>query len=58
MDQPKRPPGRPPVDNGETDHLHMRVSKDRKDRWEAAAGRAGKTLSAWVKAVLDRASRR
>ena len=58
MDEPKRSPGRPRIDNGESDHLHIRVSTERKARYEAAAAKAGKKLAAWVKAVLDRASKR
>lgn len=58
MDQPKRPRGRPPVDNGESLYLTIRVSEARKAAYEAAAKRAGEALSAWVKRVLDRASKR
>lgn len=46
------------MDNPETDRLEIRVAPDRKARYEAAAARAGKALSAWAKAVLDRASKR
>lgn len=53
----KRPRGRPPVDNGERLYLTIRVSEDRKSRYERAATKAKETLSAWVKKVLDRASR-
>ena len=55
---PKRPRGRPPIDNGETERYELRLSKDRLERYTEAAGRAGKTLAAWIKGVLDRASRR
>lgn len=55
---PKRPRGRPPVDNGETERYELRLSKDRLKRYAAAAEQAGKTLAAWIKGVLDRASRR
>ncbi len=58
MEPTKRPRGRPPSDNPETDRLELRVAPDRKARYEAAAARAGKALSAWAKAVLDRASKR
>lgn len=58
MDKPKRPRGRPPLDNGETDRLEIRLSPDRKALYAAAAERAGKALAAWIKGVLDRASRR
>lgn len=53
----KRPRGRPPVENGERLYLTIRVSEDRKGRYERAAAKAKETLSAWVKRVLDRASR-
>lgn len=58
MDQLKRPRGRPPVEDGETLYLTIRVSEERKARYERAATAAKETLSAWVKRVLDRASRR
>jgi predicted HicB family RNase H-like nuclease len=54
----KRPRGRPPVEDGETERLNLRVSPERKERYERAAERKGLGLSAWIKAVLDRASRR
>lgn len=54
----KRPRGRPPLDNGETERYELRLSKERLTRYGAAAERAGKTLAAWIKGVLDRASRR
>lgn len=58
MDQPKRPRGRPPIDNGETERYELRLSKDRLARYAAKATATGKTLAAWIKATLDRASRR
>ena len=54
----KRPIGRPPLDNGETERYELRLSKDRLARYTAAAEKAGKTLAGWIKGVLDRASRR
>jgi len=54
----KRPRGRPPIDNGETERYELRLSRDRLERYESAATRAGKKLAAWIKAVCDRASRR
>ena len=54
----KRPRGRPPLDNGETERYELRLSKDRLARYTAAAEKAGKTLAGWIKGVLDRASRR
>lgn len=58
MNAPKRGRGRPPLDNGETERYELRLSKDRLKRYGEAADRAGKKLAAWMKAVLDRASRR
>ena len=54
----KRPRGRPPVDNGETERYELRLSKERLGRYTAAAELASKTLAGWIKGVLDRASRR
>jgi hypothetical protein len=58
MEKPKRGPGRPPVENGERLYLTIRISEARKALYELAAKGRGLTLSAWVKAVLDRASKR
>lgn len=53
----KRPRGRPPVAAGERRWLTLRVSDERLERYGKAAAKAQETLSAWVKRVLDRASR-
>lgn len=58
MEQAKKRRGRPPIDNGETRWLTLRVSEERLARYERAAAKAKETLSGWVKAVLDRASKR
>lgn len=58
MDKSKRPRGRPPLDDGETERLEIRLSPARKARYEAAATRVGLKVAAWIKRVLDRASRR
>lgn len=59
MSEPsKRPRGRPPVENPETERYELRLSKERLARYAAKAEAAGKTLAAWIKGVLDRASRR
>jgi predicted HicB family RNase H-like nuclease len=50
--------GRPPLENPEDERYELRLSKDRLERYTKAAERAGKKLSAWMKGVLDRASRR
>lgn len=54
----KRPRGRPTVENGERLYLTIRVSEARKASYERAATKAKETLSGWIKAVLDRASKR
>jgi hypothetical protein len=53
-------PGRPPLPPGERESLYLtiRISEARKALYELAAKGRGLTLSAWVKAVLDRASKR
>ena len=53
----KRSRGRPAVSNGERLYLTIRISEERKARYERAAAKVGETLSAWVKRVLDRNSR-
>lgn len=53
----KRGRGRPPLENGERLYLTIRVSEERKSRYERAATKVKESLSAWVKRVLDRASR-
>lgn len=54
-----RSPGRPPLgDAAEKERFMMRVSKARKEAYTEAAKSKGLGLSAWVKAVLDRASKR
>lgn len=58
VDKPKRPRGRPPVEDGERRWLTVRVSDERLERYSRAAAKAKETLSGWVKAVLDRASKR
>jgi predicted HicB family RNase H-like nuclease len=60
MSAPKKgKPGRPelPTEDRESLYLTIRISESRKALYEAAAKRAGETLSAWVKRLLDRASK-
>jgi predicted HicB family RNase H-like nuclease len=57
MDKPKRPRGRPPVDDPQDERYELRLSKSRLARYQRAADKAGKALAAWIKKVLDRASR-
>ena len=58
MTATKRPRGRPPIDNGETERYELRLSTERLEAYTEAAGRAGKTLAGWIKGVLDRAAKR
>lgn len=54
--QPKRPRGRPPVTDPATERIRIRVTPAEKAKYQQAADRARATLSAWVKALLDRES--
>jgi uncharacterized protein (DUF4415 family) len=56
--EPKKPRGRPPVENGERRWLTIRISDERLAKYQKASDKAGETLSAWVKRILDRASGR
>jgi predicted HicB family RNase H-like nuclease len=53
----KKPRGAPVKENGEKLYLTIRISKERKARYERAAAKAKESLSAWVRRLLDRASR-
>lgn len=53
----KKPRGRPPLENGEKRWLTIRVSNERLERYSRTAAKAKENLSAWVKRILDRASR-
>jgi hypothetical protein len=58
MEQPKkRPRGRPPIDNPESERFEIRLTPERKARYERAAAKMKATISAWAKKVLDRNSR-
>lgn len=54
---PNKPRGRPPEESTEDRWFTMRVSDERLARYGKAAAKAGLKLSAWVKKVLDRASK-
>ena len=58
MDAQKRPPGRPPDGEGEDARLEIRLSEARKKAYSAAATRSGQKLAFWIRAALDRASKR
>jgi hypothetical protein len=53
----KRSRGRPTLENGERRWLTIRVSDERLAKYQRAADKAQETLSAWVKRVLDKASK-
>jgi len=57
MNEPKRPRGAPVKENGEKLYLTIRISAERRARYQRAATKAKETLSAWVRRLLDRASR-
>jgi hypothetical protein len=44
-------------ENGEKLYLTIRISAERRARYQRAATKAKETLSAWVRRLLDRASR-
>ena len=52
--------GRPPLDPGEAkDQVYqLRLTAAERASYEAAAKRAGKTLSAWIRDKLSRAAKR
>lgn len=53
----KLPRGAPVKENAERLYLTIRISEERKARYQRAADKCKETLSAWVKRLLDRASR-
>lgn len=53
----RRRKGRPPIDSPDDQRYEMRLSEDRRKRYERAAAKAGLALAAWIKRVLDRAAR-
>lgn len=53
----KKPRGAPVKEDGEVERYELRLSTKRRERYEEAAKRAGRRLAAWIKGVLDRASR-
>lgn len=56
MEKPKKPRGRPKVKNPETERINLRVTPERKQRYEKAADRHDKSLSRWMKDLADNAS--
>ena len=51
--------GRPPLDPSEARGrvFQMRLTDDERESYEAAAKRAGQTLSAWIRDRLNRAAK-
>lgn len=41
-----------------TSQIHIRITEDERRRWEAAAKRAGQSISEWLRAAAERATRR
>jgi predicted HicB family RNase H-like nuclease len=58
MDKTKRTKrGRPPIENPETERFEIRLTPERKSRYEKAAAKAKTPLGTWAKKVMDRNSR-
>jgi len=53
----KKKPGRPKMENPAGERVFIRVRSDQLAAWTAAAGRAGRSLSAWLKQIADRAAK-
>jgi hypothetical protein len=53
----KKRPGRPKKQNPAGERVFVRVRADQLATWTAAAGRAGRSLSAWLKQLADRAAK-
>lgn len=51
----KRPPGRP--SSGMPIRIVLRCHEEERDRWEKAAQADGRTLSAWLRYLANRAAR-
>ena len=58
MNETQKRPGRPPFGEGAEERFEIRLSKARKEAYSEAAARRGLKLAAWIRAVLDRASKR
>jgi hypothetical protein len=54
----KKRRGAPRKENPATVRVEFRATPDQRDSWAAAAKRAGVTLSAWLKALADKAAGR
>lgn len=49
--------GRPPIENPETERFEIRLTPERKARYERAAAKTKMALGTWAKKVMDRNSR-
>jgi hypothetical protein len=54
----KKRRGAPPKENPAAVRVEFRATPNQRDSWIAAAKRAGMTLSAWLKALADKAAGR
>lgn len=54
----KKRRGAPLKENPATVRVEFRATPDQRDSWIAAAKRVGMTLSAWLKALADKAAGR
>jgi hypothetical protein len=58
MNQPPKPPGRPPIDGvPAVGHIHLRVTMERKNRYVRAARAKQTGLSEWITNTCDAASK-
>jgi predicted HicB family RNase H-like nuclease len=51
----KKKVGRPVTGNAADIRLHLRITKEQKEFWEAKAAKQGLPLSTWAKETLDKA---
>jgi len=54
----KKRPGRPKMKNPAADRVFLRVRSEQLAAWTAAAKRAGRSLSGWLKEIADRAAKK
>jgi hypothetical protein len=56
MDQPKRPRGRPPIDNPATARVEVRCTPQEKETYRRKARKAkAPGVSTWLKGLADKA---
>lgn len=54
MSKPAKRRGRPPLKDPASVRINVRVTPGERERYKAAARKAGVTLSVWLKALADR----